>query len=231
MTAPTTPDDVVRVLLADDHAAIRAGLRLMLEAEPRIHVVGEAADGRVALAQARALRPDVVLMDLRMPALDGVTATEQVVREGWARVLVLTAFDLDEDVIGALRAGAAGFLLKTVGQHELCDAVLRVAAGDGVLGPEVTRTVIAHVAAGGAVHGPAGTGGTEPPTWWGALTPRERDVLACLVDGRSNAQIADRLSISVPTAKTHVSRVLDKMGCTSRLQAAVTARDAGVVLG
>jgi DNA-binding NarL/FixJ family response regulator len=178
----------------------------------------------VALTQTAALRPDVVLMDIRMPAMDGIQATEAIVRAGLAQVLVLTAFGLDAYVLGALRAGAAGFLLKTVGQHELCEAVLRVAGGDGALAPEVTRAVIAHIAGGDGRPTRARTA-EELPAWWRALTPRERDVLRCLVAGRSNADIAAELSISVPTAKTHVSKVLEKMGCTSRLQAAVLAQE------
>ena len=228
MTAATTDGPAagaVRVLLVDDHGAIRAGLRLMLEAEPRISVVGEAADGKVALSQTAALRPDVVLMDIRMPAMDGIDATRAIVRAELAQVLVLTAFGLDEYVLGALRAGAAGFLVKTVGQHELCQAVLRVAAGEGVLAPEVTRTVLAQLAHT-AGDDPARSR-TEVPAWWRALTPRERDVLRCLGAGRSNAEIAEALTISVATAKTHVSKVLDKLGCASRLQAAVLARDVG----
>jgi DNA-binding NarL/FixJ family response regulator len=163
-------------------------------------------------------------MDIRMPAMDGIDATRAIVRAELAQVLVLTAFGLDEYVVGALRAGAAGFLVKTVGQHELCEAVLRVDAGDGVLAPEVTRSVIDHIARGDGAVTRAGTAG-QVPTWWRALTARERDVLRCLVAGRSNADIAAELSISVPTAKTHVSKVLDKLGCTSRLQAAVLAQE------
>ena len=137
---------MIRVLLADDHAAIRAGLRMLLATAGDIEVVGEAADGATAVANARALRPDVVLMDVRMPGTDGVTATRQVVEEGLADVLVLTTFDLDEYVFGALRAGAAGFLLKSAEANDLVDAVRHVAAGDGVVAPEVTRRVLAELA-------------------------------------------------------------------------------------
>ncbi|MEU4365635.1 response regulator transcription factor [Promicromonospora sp. NPDC023987] len=218
---------MIRVLLADDHAAIRAGLRMLLATADDIEVVGEAGDGAVAVANARALRPDVVLMDVRMPGTDGVTATRQIVEEGLSEVLVLTTFDLDEYVFGALRAGAAGFLLKTAETTALVDAVRHVAAGDGVVAPEVTRRLIAELSAprernGGARQdGPARALPAD-------LTPRERDVLAGLGCGLSNAQLATELMISEATAKTHVSRVLAKLGVTSRVQAAIAARDAGL---
>ncbi|WP_315096941.1 response regulator transcription factor [uncultured Cellulomonas sp.] len=212
----------VRVLLADDHGAIRAGLRLMLENADGITVVGEAADGAAAVANARALRPDVVLMDIRMPGMDGIAATRAIVSEGLADVLALTTFDLDEYVRGVLAAGAVGFLLKTVGAAELVDAVRRVAAGDGVLAPEVTRRLLADLV---AAHAPA-----PPPTpGLDELTARERDVLACLGAGMSNSDIGRALDISEATTKTHVTRVLAKLSCTSRLQAALIAVGAGVV--
>ncbi|GGM36786.1 response regulator [Promicromonospora citrea] len=216
---------MIRVLLADDHAAIRTGLRMLLATAGDIEVVGEAGDGAVAVANARALRPDVVLMDVRMPGTDGVTATRQIVEEGLAEVLVLTTFDLDEYVFGALRAGAAGFLLKTAEATALVDAVRHVAAGDGVVAPEVTRRLIAELAAprGAAVNGRAAAAPLPAD-----LTPRELDVLAGLGEGLSNAELAVRLTISEATAKTHVSRVLAKLGVTSRVQAAIAARDAGL---
>ncbi len=226
---------MIRVLLADDHGAIRAGLRLLLETTDDVQVVGEAADGGAAVTNARALRPDVVLMDVRMPGVDGVAATRTIVEERLAEVLVLTTFDLDEYVFGALRAGAAGFLLKSAEPAALVDAVRRVAAGDGVVAPEVTRRVIAAFAAGvpapaapvGPVAAPAGAppSGSLPD----GLTPRELDVLAALGRGLSNQAIADELVITEATAKTHVSRVLAKLGVTSRVQAAIAAREAGVV--
>jgi DNA-binding NarL/FixJ family response regulator len=218
---------MIRVLLADDHAAIRAGLRMLLATAGDIEVVGEAGDGAVAVANARALRPDVVLMDVRMPGTDGVTATRQIVDEGLSEVLVLTTFDLDEYVFGALRAGAAGFLLKTAEASALVDAVRHVAAGDGVVAPEVTRRLIAELSAPRDPNGSASRGGPVaplPPD----LTPRERDVLAGLGGGLSNAQLAAELTISEATAKTHVSRVLAKLGVASRVQAAIAARDAGL---
>lgn len=216
---------MIRVLLADDHAAIRAGLRMLLATAGDIEVIGEAGDGAVAVANARALRPDVVLMDVRMPGTDGVTATRQIVEEGLAEVLVLTTFDLDEYVFGALRAGAAGFLLKTAEATALVDAVRHVAAGDGVVAPEVTRRLIAKLAE--PHDGQGGRGGPVRPLP-ADLTPRERDVLAGLGSGLSNAELAAELVISEATAKTHVSRVLAKLGVTSRVQAAIAARDAGL---
>jgi DNA-binding NarL/FixJ family response regulator len=213
---------VIRVLVADDHAAIRAGMRLMLEQAADIEVVGEAADGAVAVRQAGALRPDVVLMDIRMPGTDGIQATREITTAGLADVLILTTFDLDDYLFGALRAGAAGFLLKSVEPSALVEAVRRVAAGDGFLAPEVTRRLLtAFVSATPQVEQP-------PPPWRGELTGRERDVLAGLGRGLSNADLAADLSITEATAKTHVSRVLAKLGCSSRVQAAILAREAGL---
>ncbi len=208
----------VRLLLADDHAAVRAGLRLLLEGE-RITVVGEAADGAAAIRNARALRPDVVLMDVRMPGVDGVEATRAIVAEGTAQVLVLTTFDLDEVVFGALRAGAAGFLLKSADAGALTDAILRVAAGESVLAPAVTRRVLAAFA---ETRAPAPAPGLEH------LTPREREVLAALGRGLGNAELAAELGVGEATAKTHVSSVLAKLGVRSRVQAAIVAREAGL---
>ena len=248
---------MIRVLLADDHAMIRAGLRLMLETSPEIVVVGEAGDGDEAVRLARALTPDVVLMDVRMPGTDGIEATRRIVAEELAEVIVLTTFDLDEYVFGAIRAGAAGFLVKTAGASEVLAAVERVAAGEGMLSPGVTRRVLraaagapppgaggaaatagadadapaagagAGAGAGAADAAAAGDGaGGVAGSPFGGLTPRERDVLGCLADGLSNQRIAERLVIEETTAKTHVSRVLMKLGCSSRLQAAMLARDA-----
>ncbi|RJO72984.1 DNA-binding response regulator [Nocardia panacis] len=210
---------MIRVLIADDHGAIRAGLRLILDSEDDIEVIGEAADGDIAVAQAKALRPEVVLMDVRMPGVDGIAATERIVADGLARVLILTTFDLDEYVLRTLRAGASGFVLKSVSGPALVDAVRRVAAGDGVLAPEVTMAVIdAFAAAPGERAAPRHAGLDE-------LTDREREVLDCLGDGLSNAQIATRLFIGETTVKTHVSRVLTKLGVRSRVQAAIVARE------
>ena len=208
----------VRVLIADDHAAIRAGLRMLLETDD-IEVVGEAADGASAILNARALRPDVVLMDVRMPGTDGIEATSVIVAEGLAQVLVLTTFDLDEFVFGAVRAGAAGFLLKSATAESLQAAVRAVARGDGALAPEVTRRLLASVAAA-----PAPSSSVDIAE----LTQREVEVLTCLGNGMSNAAIAAELRISETTAKTHVSRILAKLGAGSRMQAAVLAREAGL---
>ncbi|MEN1973499.1 response regulator transcription factor [Cellulomonas sp. P4] len=214
----------VRVLLADDHGAIRAGLRLMLEQADGVTVVGEAADGDAAVANARALRPDVVLMDIRMPGADGIEATRRIVADGLAQVVALTTFDLDEYLFGVLRAGAVGFLLKSVGAAELVAAVRQVAAGDGVLAPEVTRRVLASV--------PVPAPGPAAPDAPGLdrLTAREREVLVLLGEGRSNQQVAQALTVSETTAKTHVSRVLAKLGCRTRLEAAAVAHRAGLVI-
>lgn len=221
MTEPTAAR--VRVLIADDHAAIRAGLRLLLEAHG-IDVVGEAADGAAAIGNARALRPDVVLMDVRMPGTDGIEATKAIAAESLAQVLVLTTFDLDEYVFGAVRAGAAGFLLKSTTGPALQSAVEAVARGEGALSPEVTRRLLDRFA---AMSEP----GTEvAPDVQGLeeLTAREREVLAALGEGLSNVGIGQRMHISASTAKTHVSRVLAKLGVASRMEAAVLARRAGL---
>lgn len=211
MSAPT-------VLLADDHGAIRAGLRIMLEAHG-ITVVGEAADGDIAVRNAAALRPDVVLMDLRMPGRDGVSATREIVERGLGDVLVLTSFDEDELVLGAIRAGAVGFLLKTVDAPALVQAVRSVAAGEGALDPRVTRRALAAVVQDVAAPPPAASAAAQAD-----LTVREREVLDGILQGWSNAQLAARLRISVPTVKTHVSNVLTKLGARSRSHAAAIVR-------
>ncbi|TNC17664.1 response regulator transcription factor, partial [Georgenia sp. 311] len=200
----------LRVVVADDHAAIRSGLRLILEQSGEVVVVAEAADGASAVTNARALRPDVVLMDIRMPGTDGIAATREIVSAGLADVLVLTTFDLDEYVFGALRAGAAGFLLKTADAATLVDAVRRVAAGEGVVAPEVTRRLLSALVRAPEPHE------AQVPADVATLTDREREVLAGLGQGLSNAGLAEALGISEATAKTHVSRVLAKLGCASR---------------
>ncbi|MCU7822819.1 response regulator [Kitasatospora sp. DSM 101779] len=213
----------VRVLVAEDQAAVRAALVMILRAEPDIEVVGEAADGEAAVRMALELRPDVVLMDIQMPRLDGVEATRQVVAADAARVLVLTTFDLDDYVYGALRAGAAGFLLKDVDAEGLIEGIRTVARGDGMLAPSVTRRLISAFAR------PAGRDTAEARAAVAELTGREREVLACLGAGLSNAQIADWLGTAEGTTKTHVSRILGKLALRSRVQAAVLAQELGIL--
>ncbi|MDL4820664.1 response regulator [Actinomadura opuntiae] len=207
---------MIEVLVADDQAAVRAGLVLILGAAPDVRVVGEAADGERAVELARELRPDVVLMDVRMPRLDGISATREIA--GFADVLVLTTFDLDEYVFGALRAGAAGFLLKDVDADRLVEAVRTVAAGDGIIAPQVTRRLIGAFAARPEPPAP-------DPAALAELTPREREVLGCLGEGLSNGEIARRLAMAETTTKTHVSRILGKLGLRSRVQAAILAQE------
>lgn len=209
MTSPT-------VLLADDHGAIRAGLRIMLEAHG-IRVVGEAADGEVAVRNASALRPDVVLMDLRMPGRDGVSATREIVERGLGDVLVLTSFDEDELVFGAIAAGAVGFLLKTADAETLVSAIRAVADGEGALDTRVTRRALAAAAAASRPR-------EDDPAPRPDLTAREQEVLDGILQGWSNAELARRLEISVPTVKTHVSNVLAKLGARSRSHAAALVR-------
>ncbi|GAA1611295.1 response regulator transcription factor [Leucobacter chromiireducens] len=213
------PGPAPSVLIADDHAMIREGLRMILERQG-IAVLGEAADGASAVRNTRALRPDVVLMDLRMPGMDGIAATRQVVEEALAEVLVLTSFDEDELVFSAIRAGAAGFLLKTTEAAPLAEAVRRVASGEGALDPRVTRRALAALASTPEPRREA-VPGIE------LLTEREQQVLAALAAGDSNSRIAARLRIALPTVKTHVSSILMKLGAENRTHAVAMLRATG----
>jgi DNA-binding NarL/FixJ family response regulator len=210
-----------RVLLADDQGLVRAGFRKILESEPGIEVVAEASDGEEAVAAARRFEPDVVLMDVRMPRLDGIAATRLITSAGLpARILMLTTFGHDEYVYDALRAGASGFLLKDVPPETLIDAVRIVARGDALLDPAVTRSVVEAFAR---------LPETSEPSSMAELTAREREVLALLARGLSNAEICERLVVSEGTAKTHVARVLGKLGLRDRVQAVILAYECGLV--
>ena len=238
---------MIRVLLADDQALVRAGFRMLLEASEDICVVGEAANGGAAVAMAAELRPDVVLMDLRMPEVDGLTATKRISadpRLSGVKVVVLTTFDDDEHVFGALRAGASGFLVKDVEPEELLQAVRVVARGDALLAPSVTRSLIAAFTTGraGPAPGdrPAAPPGDKPtarpraepgaPPGLATLTDREREVVALVAAGLSNDEIAARLVVSPLTAKTHVSRAMTKLAARDRAQLVVFAYTYGLAV-
>ncbi len=215
----------VRVLLADDQTLVRSGFRVLLERAEGVDVVGEAGDGAEAVAAARATRPDVVLMDIRMPVVDGLEATRLIAADAalsGTRVIMLTTFDLDEYVFEALHAGASGFLLKDVEPDDLRAAVRVVAGGDALLSPSITRRLIAEYV------GRAGRERPAPPEL-GELTGREREVMALVAAGLSNAEIAERLVISHATAKTHLSRILLKLGARDRAQLVVLAYESGLV--
>ena len=214
---------MIRVLVADDQALVRGGFRSILETQPDIEVVGEAEDGRDAVEQAASAPPDVVLMDLRMPRLDGIAATSTILAApAPPKVLILTTFDLDDYVFRALRAGASGFLLKSAPPRELAEAIRTVASGDALLAPEITRRLIEDY-----VTRPRGT-----PRWNAAfdrLTPRETEVMLLIARGLSNAEIATRLFLSEPTVNTHVTRVLAKLSVRDRVHAVVVAYESGLV--
>ncbi|WP_432119437.1 response regulator transcription factor [Streptomyces sp. bgisy032] len=215
----------IRVLLVDDDPLVRAGLSLMLGGADDIDIVGEAADGAEVEALVDRTHPDVVLMDIRMPGVDGLTATERLRGRGQApQVVVLTTFHADEQVLRALRAGAAGFVLKDTPPAEILTAVRRVAAGDPVLSPAVTRQLMRH-----AADGAADARRTRARARLAALNDRERDVAVAVGRGLSNAEIATGLFMSVATVKTHVSRVLAKLGLNNRVQIALLAHDAGLL--
>jgi DNA-binding NarL/FixJ family response regulator len=212
---------MIRVLVADDQALVRGGFRMILDAQPDIEVVGEAADGRQAIEVTRASSPDVVLMDVRMPVLDGIQATERLTRHGGPRVLMLTTFDLDEHVYDAIRAGASGFLLKDVPPSELAHGVRVVAAGETLLAPVITRRLVEEF-----VRRPAPG---RRPEQLEQLTERELEVLTLVAGGLSNAEIAARLVLGETTVKTHVTRILAKLDLRDRVQAVVLAYESGLV--
>ena len=212
----------IRVLIADDQALVRSGFRLIVETRPDLEVVGEAEDGEEAVRLTLELEPDVILMDVRMPGVDGIEATRRIVAAGSAaRILVLTTFDLDEYVYAAVRAGASGFLLKDVRPGDLVEAIRLVANGSALLGPGVTRRLLERFAdedaSGDAAEAVA------------RLTDREREILRLLASGLSNAELAQQLVLSETTVKTHVSNVLRKLGVRDRVQAVIVAYDAGLV--
>jgi DNA-binding NarL/FixJ family response regulator len=213
---------MIRVLIADDQALVRTGFRVILGAEPDLEVIGEAADGREAIEAARTLRPEVVLMDIRMPNLDGIDATRRLVQgDHPPRVLILTTFDLDEYVYDALRAGASGFLLKDAAAEELLHAIRVIAAGEALLSPSITRRLIEDYAR----RPPA----REQPAALAELTPRELEVLRLVARGFSNGEIARELFVGDATVKTHVARIFAKLDLHDRAQAVVLAYESGLV--
>ncbi|HEY0185978.1 MAG TPA: response regulator transcription factor [Cellulomonas sp.] len=228
--AGSGPDGpTITVLLVDDQPLLRMGFRLVLEDEPGLRVVGEAGDGAEALRQVEALHPDVVLMDVRMPGMNGIEATTRVIASGAAsRVLILTTFDLDEYAFAGLRAGASGFLLKDARPSELVAAIRAVATGDAVVSPRVTRRML-ELFADELPPGDAAPAATSTDPRVDELTHREREVLLAVAEGLSNAEVAARLFLSEATVKTHVGRILAKLGVRDRVQAVVLAYESGLV--
>lgn len=223
-------NDKIRVALVDDQALVRVGFRMVLEAENDIEVVGEAADGHAAIAMLERIQTDVVLMDVRMPGLDGIAATRAVLASPQApRVIVLTTFDLDEYAFEALRAGASGFLLKDARPEQLLQAIRAVHAGDAALAPRVTRRLIELIGAEFPVAGSGGSASAAPAL--DSLTPRELEVLTAIAAGRSNTEIAAELFLSESTVKTHVSRVFSKLGLRDRVHAVIFAYENGLAPG
>jgi DNA-binding NarL/FixJ family response regulator len=216
----------IRVVVADDHQVVRTGFAELLGTQPDFTVAGTARDGGEAVRVCRELRPDVVLMDVRMPGTDGIEATRQLAGPAAPRVLILTTFDLDEYVYDALRAGASGFLLKDVTAERLFDAVRIVAAGEALLAPTVTRRLISQF----TEMRPPTAAGSGPGAALASLTPRETQVLRLVAEGLSNPEIAARLVVTEETVKTHVSRMLSKLGLRDRTQAVVTAYESGLVV-
>jgi DNA-binding NarL/FixJ family response regulator len=213
----------IRIVIADDQALVRSGFRLIVDARPDLEVVGEAEDGEQAVALVEELSPDVILLDVRMPNLDGIEATKRIVASGsGTRILVLTTFDLDEYVYGAIRAGASGFLLKDVRPGELVDAIRVVASGNALFGPTAVERLLRRFS------GPVDDRATDTVAV-GSLTDREAETLRLLANGLSNAEIAATLVVSETTVKTHVSNLLRKLGVRDRVQAVIVAYDAGVV--
>jgi DNA-binding NarL/FixJ family response regulator len=224
-------NDPIRVLLVDDHALLRAGFRTILDTQPDIAVVGEASSGAEAVVQASALRPDVIMMDVQMPDMDGIEATRRIVADPDvdAAIAIVTTFDRDDYLYRALDAGAGGFLLKNAGAEDLIAAVRALAAGDGILAPEVTRRVLARFAATPAPATVSTASVAAPKVALAEpLTEREAEVLTLLADARSNSEIARALFIGEATVKTHVSRILQKLGARDRVQAVVLAHRMGL---
>jgi DNA-binding NarL/FixJ family response regulator len=217
----------IRVVLADDQPLVRAGLRVLIADTPDLDVVGEAGTGAQAVHLAREARPDVVMMDLRMPGMDGIEATRRIVAAGGrSRILVMTTFDLDEYAHAALRAGASGFLLKDAQPEELLAGIRAVAGGDAVIAPRLTRRLLDAYAQHLPAEPAAPPGGNDPR--WLALTDREREILVAIGQGWTNGEIAERLVLSESTVKTHVGRVLAKVGARDRIQAVILAYDLGL---